>query len=200
MAAVGRRVDQPRAPVAPPQHVPAPQVAVQARGRLGRPGELGDARADALDRPVAEAREPRVRQERQQPPLGVERRPVGRGVVGERSDARARRARSAPRRRAAAPRLAGRRRRPKSSAPAAWTSARPAPNAAGVAAARPRRPSRARAPRSPTPSTSGTRSAPGSPSQRSAGRLGRVLAGRDVRAGLDERRRTRRRTARGRRR
>ena len=41
----------------------------------------------------------------------------------------------------------------------------------------------------------GTRSAPGSASQRRPGRLGRVLARRDVRAGLDERRTTRRRTA-----
>ena len=39
---------------------------------------------------------------------------------------------------------------------------------------------------SPTPSTSGTRSAPGSASQRKAVGLRRVLAGRDVRAGLDE--------------
>ena len=152
--AVGRRVDQPRAAVASPQHVAAPQVAVQARGRLGRAGELGDALADALDRPVAEAGEAGVREQRQQPPLGVERGPVRRRVVRQ---ARAGPSRRRPRRVAAAP--------PNSSAPAAWISARPAPNAAPS----PRPPSSTQSSTSTssrTPSTSGTRSPPGSASQR----------------------------------
>ena len=95
MAAVGCRVDQPRATVGAGQDVAAPQVAVQPRGRLGRAREVGD--------PLAHAPRPRARRQRSacraprttspaaQAPLRVEGRPVGGGVVGQRELADAQR-------------------------------------------------------------------------------------------------------------
>ena len=170
---------------------------MQACGRLGRAGEVVHARADALDRLVAEAREARVREQREEPPLGVERGPVRRGVVRQRqrrqpqrrpraAPARARTSPAARRARLAAPRLAARGGvAPKSSAPAAWTSARPAPNAAGSprdALVDPVEHEHALAHAEHLGHAQRARLA--QPAQRR--RLGRVLPRRDVRAGLDE--------------
>ena len=74
VAAEARRIDQPRPTGAIDEAVPGPQVAVQARGRLGLAGEVGDAagdRVEAADRRdggvvpevVGVAQEPRQRGE-----------------------------------------------------------------------------------------------------------------------------------------
>ena len=159
VSAVRRRIDQPRAAVTAPEDVPAPEVAVQPGGRLGRAGELGHPRAHALDGAVAEARQAGVRRAAA---AAAARRRRSASPAWSRWEARASRGEAGPDRRATSRPWAGRR---TSSAPAAWISASPAPNAAGS----PRPPSSTQSSTSTssaTPSTSGTRSAPGSPSQR----------------------------------
>ena len=60
---------------------------MQPRGRLRRAGEVGDPVAHRLDCARARGREPRGLDQRQQPPLGVELRPVVERVVRQRQPA-----------------------------------------------------------------------------------------------------------------
>ena len=147
-------------PSRPQRTFPLQRSPCRRAGGSGGPASSAHARAHALDGPVAEAGEAGVREQRQQAPLGVERGPVGRGSLGSESDARRSGGRAAARRAAPAPpRRRAARRRPRaarrtSSAPAAWISASPAPNAAGS----PRPPSSTQSSTSTssaTPSTSG---------------------------------------------
>ena len=50
MASIGGRIDQPWASLAVGVHVAAPQIAMQARRRLGRPSEMVEPLTHALDR------------------------------------------------------------------------------------------------------------------------------------------------------
>ena len=131
MAAVGGGIDQPRPPVGAGHDVAAPEVPVQARGRLGGAGSSGrrphtssTARAPAVGERAALARDPR---ERAQAALGVEARPIGRGSLGSPSE---------PKRRGAAPSVRHRRwgARQSRRAPAACVSARPRPSSSAPAA------------------------------------------------------------------
>ena len=184
----GRRRPPGRSATARPsrsqQHVAAPQVAVQARRRLRRAGELArSGRRRARPRRCRAARGPLAGRSGSSRPLGVERRPVA-----------ARRrwaARAAP-----DPQRAG----PRASRPN--VVARP-PRASppGPRRTRPRRrgaPSSTQSSTSTvvadTPSTSGTRSAPGSASQRRPAASAAYSPGAASGAGLHERRRTRPRT------
>ncbi len=190
MAAVGGGVDEPRAAVGRGEHVAAPQVAVQARRRLGRPGELADALADALDgSPAGGAQSAALRGqvgERQQPALA---RRTSASPAPDRSAARARRCAAPRRRRRPQARRAATRRaqghRPRAARPAR-ARAPPRRRRRG----RPRRPTRepgsavgSRPPRRHRAVRQRTRL--GQPAQ--TGGLGGVLARRRVGARLDER-------------
>ena len=131
MAAVRGGVDQVRPPAGAGEHVAAPEVAVEAGGRLRRPGELRQPRDRVLDRAGAARRE---RAATRRPRAAAARAGARRRTRASPRPSRrgARPCRAAARR--AAPRAARRRRRARRRR-AAWASPRPS-------ASSPRAPSR----------------------------------------------------------
>ena len=157
MAAVGDRVDDVRPPAAP-EHVAAPQVAVQARRRLRRPGQVGH--------PLAHAPRPPARP----PPTASRDRGRARAAAAAGARRRTTASPAAGRWAARAGRCAQRLGAAEGVGAGRVDPREPAPQLGLVARPRPARATRARAARqlvASTPSTSGTPRPFGTASQRS---------------------------------